>query len=123
MSLRAEEPQETRPTPCIKCITSAVDTSGLCPQPGETALGTGAENVIHVTHAREPQGVNACCLLPRGGRNGLEKIGVMVQFFCIWFAKAFRSTQILVSVLMMPSIQTVERNVYSNRPATTETLS
>lgn len=58
MSLRAEEPQESRPTPHIKCITSAVDTSGLCPQPGETAAGTGAENVIHVTHAREPQGVS-----------------------------------------------------------------
>lgn len=123
MSLRAEEPQETRPTPRIKCITSALDTSGLCPQPGETAAGTSAENVIHVTRAREPRGVNARCLLPHVGGNGLEKLGVMVQFFCISFAKAFRSTQILVSVLMMPSIQTVERNVYSNRSATTGTLS
>lgn len=81
MSRRAEEPQETRPTPCIKCITSALDTSGLCPQPGETAAGTGAENVIHVTRAREPQGVNARCLLPHVGGNGLEKLGVTVQFF------------------------------------------
>ena len=87
MSLRAEEPQETRPTPRIKCITSAVDTSGLHTQPGETAAGTGAENVIHVTHAREPQGVNAVCLLPHGGGNGLEKLGVIVQFFVFGLRK------------------------------------
>lgn len=56
VSLRAGEPQETRLIARIKRVTSSADTSGLCPQPGETAAGTRAENVIHVTHAREPQG-------------------------------------------------------------------